>query len=353
MLCPYAFLIKSDNLDNEGNLNQKCGGPYTLTSSQEKSFFCTPGIKGRYVNIRIVGNNKKLAICESVTFVSTLSVNLALSKSASQSSVSFDGYPVRAVDGNTDSVWSSSSCTHTNETTDPWWRADLGSSQHVSEVFIVNRVEAKFRLSNIEIREIVWQIMETPIRGVVACTRWLIYSKLRFIANREKLDDTLVGSSMVLTLCEVEVYSESRAILKYKPVKHSVQDAYYQTSITLVCPEPFGYPEPFAAWVKDGVVLQNSSSDLTLNLSIIAQRDTTKWTIDCVASNKHGADYHRFVLNLRSRYAMCTEFRDLVEGTRTVRHVVHNQQSAQNDGDIDNRAWYRFVSQATGTPVQV
>lgn len=158
---------------------------------------------------------------------------------------------------------------------------------------------------------------------------------------------------MFLTLCEVEVYSESRAILKYKPVKHSVQDAYYQTSITLVCPEPFGYPEPFVTWVKNGVVLQNSSSDLTLNLSIIAQRDTTKWTIDCVARNKHGADYHRFVLNLHSRYAMCTEFRDLMEGTRTVRHVVHNQQSAQNDGDIDNRAWYRFVSQATGTPVQL
>ena len=100
---------------------------------------------------------------QSVTFVSTLSVNLALSKSAYQSSVSFDGYPVRAVDGNTDSVWSSSSCTHTNKTTDPWWRADLGSSQHVSEVFIVNRVKAKFRLFNIEIRvgklNIPWNII--------------------------------------------------------------------------------------------------------------------------------------------------------------------------------------------------
>ena len=70
---------------------------------------------------------------------------------------------MRAVDGNTDSVWSSSSCTHTSKTTDPWWRADLGSSQHVSEVFIVNRVEAKFRLSNIEIRvgklNIPWNII--------------------------------------------------------------------------------------------------------------------------------------------------------------------------------------------------
>ena len=56
---------------------------------------------------------------------------------------------------------------------------------------------------------------------------------------------------------------------------------------------------------------------------------------------------------IQGRYTMCTEFRDLMEGTRTVRHVVHNQQSARNDGDIDNRAWYRFVSQATGTPVQV
>ena len=65
LLLTLHFIISpGDNLDNEGNLNQKCGGPYTLTSSQEKSFFCTPGIKGRYVNIRIAGNNKKLAICE-------------------------------------------------------------------------------------------------------------------------------------------------------------------------------------------------------------------------------------------------------------------------------------------------
>ena len=75
-----------------------------------------------------------------------------MSKSASQSSVYHDAYPVRAVDGNTDGVWSSLSCTHTYRTTDPWWRGDLGSSQHVSEVFIVNRVKHENRLFNIEIR---------------------------------------------------------------------------------------------------------------------------------------------------------------------------------------------------------
>ena len=89
---------------------------------------------------------------QSVTFVCTSSVNLALSKSASQSSDYGNAYPVRAVDGNTDGVWSSLSCTHTYRTTDPWWRGDLGSSQHVSEVFIVNRVGVGYRLFNIEIR---------------------------------------------------------------------------------------------------------------------------------------------------------------------------------------------------------
>ena len=58
----------------------------------------------------------------------------------------------RAIDGNTDSIWGMSSCTHTRLETDPWWRGDLGSSQHVSEVFLVNRVEIQARLVNIEIR---------------------------------------------------------------------------------------------------------------------------------------------------------------------------------------------------------
>ncbi|XP_022795010.1 uncharacterized protein LOC111333651 [Stylophora pistillata] len=346
-----------DSLDNEGNSNQKFGGPYTTTSSQEKSFFCIPGIRGRYVNIRIAGDNKKLEIC-GMSVNPNPTANLALGKSASQSTVSHSAYPVRALDGNIDGRFSSSCCTHTYTTTDPWWRGDLGSSQYVSEVFIVNRVEASYRLFNIEIRvgdSLVNNGNSNPRCGglysMATSLKDSFYCKPRKTGRYVNI--RLVGSKMILTLCEVEVYSESRAILKYKPVEHSVQDAYDQTSLTLVCPEPFGYPEPLVAWVKDGVVLQNSSSDLTLNLSIIIQRGITTWAIDCVASNKHGADYYRFILNLRSRREMCTEFRDLVEGTRTAHHVVHNQVLAQNDNDIDNSIWYRFVSPATATPVQL
>ena len=65
MSVPYPFLILSgDSLDNEGNINRKCGDQYNMTSAQNKSFYCHPGIQGRYVNIRVAGENKKLEICE-------------------------------------------------------------------------------------------------------------------------------------------------------------------------------------------------------------------------------------------------------------------------------------------------
>ncbi|CAH3165687.1 unnamed protein product, partial [Pocillopora meandrina] len=152
---------------------------------------------------------------QSVTFVCTSSVNLALSKSASQSSDYANAYPVRAVDGNTDGIWSSSSCTHTDQTTNPWWRGDLGSSQHVSEVFIVNRVEVGYRLSNIEIR--VGDSLADNGNLNPRCGG--LYSmanslKASFYCKPRKtgryVNIRLMGSRMFLTLCEVEVYSESR-----------------------------------------------------------------------------------------------------------------------------------------------
>ena len=62
------------------------------------------------------------------------------------------GDPGRAVDGNSDGDYGEASCSHTDDSTDPWWRVDLGSSQSVSEVFLVNRIHNQDRLSDIEIR---------------------------------------------------------------------------------------------------------------------------------------------------------------------------------------------------------
>ncbi len=63
--CCSCFLFSpGDSLDDEGNSNQQCGGLNTMTSSQVISYHCAPGIQGRYVNIRIAGDNKILEICE-------------------------------------------------------------------------------------------------------------------------------------------------------------------------------------------------------------------------------------------------------------------------------------------------
>ena len=66
--------------------------------------------------------------------------DLALNQPTDQASVIFGGVASRAVDGDSNTDWSSGSCMHTKEEKDPWWRVDLGASVPVAEVVIVNRL---------------------------------------------------------------------------------------------------------------------------------------------------------------------------------------------------------------------
>ena len=55
----------------------------------------------------------------------------------------------------------------------------------------------------------------------------------------------------------------------------------------------FAYPAPYIAWVSNGVVLQNRTSDQDTNLVVIA--NGTKGTTtdyECWASNIHGKDLY-------------------------------------------------------------
>ena len=67
--------------------------------------------------------------------------NLALGKTASQSSTAQGGTPDRAVDGKFVTAYSADSCTHTDpaDAQDAWWSVDLGSRQTVAEVWVTNR----------------------------------------------------------------------------------------------------------------------------------------------------------------------------------------------------------------------
>ena len=75
--------------------------------------------------------------------------NLALGKTATQSSTYLSGVASRGVDGNTDGNWANNSVTHTNNEYQPWWQVDLGSVQQIGTVKVWNRTDCcGERLSN-------------------------------------------------------------------------------------------------------------------------------------------------------------------------------------------------------------
>ena len=80
-------------------------------------------------------------------------VNIAQGKPVRQSSTAFGGFPSRAVDGNRNTNWRGSSCTHTSRQRRPWWRVDLLRIYDVTEVKITNRGDCcSNRLRQVEVR---------------------------------------------------------------------------------------------------------------------------------------------------------------------------------------------------------
>lgn len=74
-------------------------------------------------------------------FSTTSSKNIAKGKSCKSSSVNFGGAASRAVDGNTNGIYTNNSCTHSQDEKDPWWEIDLGAYYDVSKIVIWNRTD--------------------------------------------------------------------------------------------------------------------------------------------------------------------------------------------------------------------
>ncbi|GAA3200445.1 hypothetical protein GCM10010486_82870 [Nonomuraea roseoviolacea subsp. carminata] len=76
--------------------------------------------------------------------VRNLDGNLALGRTATQSSTGYSLSAERAVDGTTNGDLGLGSVTHTSENpleTNPWWQVDLGSSQPISSIKLWNRTD--------------------------------------------------------------------------------------------------------------------------------------------------------------------------------------------------------------------
>ncbi len=78
--------------------------------------------------------------------------NVARTGTASQSSLAYRGDPARAIDGNTSGRYGDNSVTHTQPTSAPWWRVDLGEAHRVDRVTLWNRTDCcSSRLSNFHV----------------------------------------------------------------------------------------------------------------------------------------------------------------------------------------------------------
>ncbi|MDO6761413.1 carbohydrate-binding protein [Tamlana sp. 2_MG-2023] len=135
------------------------------------------------------------------------SENLALGKTAEQSSVSHGGNPSRAVDGNTNGAWSNGSVTHTSSEAQPWWQVRLGQDYTIGSIKIFNRTDSccKARLNNFDVfvykdnGDLAYKttITDSPNPSVTINTGGVTGARVRI-----KLKDT-----NALSLAEVQVFS--------------------------------------------------------------------------------------------------------------------------------------------------
>lgn len=96
---------------------------------------------GRYVKVSHPTSDA-LSLAE-VEVIDIYGNNVALGKTASQSSTAHSGVASRAVDGDTNGSYANGSVTHTSGgASDAWWLVDLGSDTEIAEVIIYNRTDS-------------------------------------------------------------------------------------------------------------------------------------------------------------------------------------------------------------------
>ncbi|XP_069549454.1 uncharacterized protein [Brachyistius frenatus] len=207
-----------NSLNDNGNANPRCALISSIAAGASQTFKCK-GMQGRYLNIVIPGRKEYLTLCE-VEVEGELSgepaptlLNIARVGKVTQSSVSWNGIPGRAIDGNRASKWGQGSCTHTSKDLKPWWRLDLLKTYKVMSVTITNRKDCCHqRINGAEIR-----IGNSLNDNGNANPRCALISSIAAGASQtfkckgmqgRYLNIVIPGRKEYLTLCEVEVEGE-------------------------------------------------------------------------------------------------------------------------------------------------
>ena len=140
--------IVGNNADSFGLIEQASLPNLVLPQSSKNIMIATTGdaINGDFASL-LVSYDGTNSLSIPLRFESSIgsepqAVNLALGKSAAQSSTGFGGVASRAVDGDTNGIYRDDSVTHTqSNSTQAWWEVDLGSHSSIDSVQIYNRTD--------------------------------------------------------------------------------------------------------------------------------------------------------------------------------------------------------------------
>ncbi|XP_078280558.1 uncharacterized protein LOC144607535 [Rhinoraja longicauda] len=199
-----------DTLMTNGNPNTLCG---TITSVVNPITFHCDGFTGRYVNIFITGYKKTLTLCEVQIFGTKLpslemAVDLALDRTAMQSSTENRAVANLAIDGDTSS--NIQCCARTRAECNPWWVVDLEEKFIVTFVRITNGVHP---LMGAEIR--VGNGRNTnKLCGTVRSMNGTTFSFACGGLKGRYVNIMLQGRNKILSLCAVEIYGSKPPTLE-------------------------------------------------------------------------------------------------------------------------------------------
>jgi hypothetical protein len=180
--------------------------------------------------------------------------NLARGKVATQSTTAFGGFASRAVDGNTDGVYSNNSVSHTHPSdANPFWQVDLGETRTLARVVLWNRTDccaqrlSNFRLSVLdEAAAVVAQSDHFTDKGSPAGPSYEVAlpagTRGRFVRAARLGPDA--GGENVLSFAEVEVF-EAPAGYKHR-IGLDLEAAMHGANSSAYLRVPFEAAEPSA-----------------------------------------------------------------------------------------------------------
>jgi len=210
--------IRVELLDgiNGGNVVAFKDFPATVVwNSLPMYAFDFEGKVGQTIRLRHTsGANKVVSVAEVIVTgdidESEVQRNVAVGKTATQSSTCHGGVASRAVDGSIASSWNYGSVTHScYNGAETWWEVDLGEEQHVTAIHVTNRYDCCWdRLNNfiVEVYDFKDEVVYKYQHGATTVRGETITIEMPDETYASKVKVSLEGQGRILSLAEVQVF---------------------------------------------------------------------------------------------------------------------------------------------------